>query len=112
VFWEITREENRTVITVRGAVDFEEVEAFRELLEKHVGGSGTVVLDLGRCEFLCSMAVGTILGFKIESNLSGGDLWIVNASDTIRRLFEIVNGAEAVFPCPPPQDTPECSPSY
>lgn len=88
------------MIAIRGPVDFEEVEPFRQLLADHVTGRRIVVLDLAECDSLCSMAVGTILGFKIESNLQGGELWVANASETIRRLFEIVRGAEAVFICP------------
>jgi hypothetical protein len=53
------------------------------------------------------MAVGTILGFKIESKLGGGNLYVVNVGDTIRKLFEIVRGAETIL-CAPES---ECSPS-
>ena len=111
MIWDISREGKRTVITIRGAVDFEQVETFRKLLEKYVNDGHIVVLDLARCEFLCSMAVGTVLGFKIESNLNGGELWIVNAGDTIRSLFEIVNGAGAVFQPPQAHNVSECTPS-
>jgi len=111
VYWDVTTEKDRTVITIHGSIDFEEVEPFRVLLESHVGKGKTVIVDLRGCGFLCSMAVGTILGFKIESNLQGGNLWIVNACETIRKLFEIVKGAEAVFLESSPSDTPECSPS-
>ena len=111
MYWDVTTEKDRTVITIHGAIDFEEVEPFRALLEGHVGKDRAVIVDLRGCDFLCSMAVGTILGFKIESKLKGGNLWIVNACETIRRLFEIVKGAEAVFLDPAPSDAPECSPS-
>ena len=90
----------RTRIAIQGPVDFEQVEAFRQLLEEHILKQETVELDLAGCDFLCSMAVGTVLGFKIESKLGGGSLYVVNAGDTIRQLFEIVRGADAVFRAP------------
>jgi anti-anti-sigma factor len=97
VYWDVKREGDRTRIAIRGPVDFEEVEDFRTLLQKHVGRQESVLLDLSDCDFLCSMAVGTVLGFKIESRLAGGDLWLVNASDAVRRMFEIVKASELIF---------------
>ena len=101
MYWDVSKKENHTLIGICGAIDFEEVDDFRKLLQKRLLKQETVVIDLARCHSLCSMAVGVIVGLKIESNLSGGDLWIINACDTIRQLFDIVRGTETVF-LPPP----------
>ena len=96
MYWDIRAAEGHITIVIQGIIDFEEVDDFRRLLEKQISKKRHVMLDLSRCEDLCSMAVGIILGFKIEYKLSGGDLWITNACDRIREIFKIV-GAESIF---------------
>ena len=96
MYWDIQAEKEQITVVIHGVVDFEQVEDFRRLLEKQVLKKRKIILDLARCQELCSMAVGIVLGFKIESRLNGGDLCIINPHDRIKEIFTIV-GADAIF---------------
>ncbi len=95
--WTKKSNDKETVITISGTVDFEEVEEFQELLQKEAAREKSIILDLRNCDNLCSMAVGVILGMKIECSLHSADLWMVNASQRIRDIFSIISDTGRLF---------------
>jgi len=103
----IRRGAQETRVTVHGSVAYDATTALegavRGALEE---GAARVIVDLADCPELSSMAVGLLIGFKIEAALGGRDLLIANPSDQVRRLLEIGGAAEALIERrPPPPDS-------
>jgi len=97
VLYEVNEGGSCTRIRILGPVDFDSVEPFRRLLERYVAQGKSILLDLESCSFLCSMAVGLVLGFAIQARQNGGDLRITKACDRIRELLEEVRGADLIL---------------
>lgn len=84
-------------VAVHGSVAMEGAEALSDGIRRALReGADRVVVDLGDCPELSSMAVGVLVGFKIEASLDGRDLRVANPSAQVLRLLEIVGAAEAL----------------
>lgn len=55
------------------------------------GGRTTVVVDLGRCEFMDSSGLGAIIGGLKVARQAGGDLRIARLTPQVRTVLELTN---------------------
>lgn len=86
-----------TVVEVRGEVDVYTAAQLRErLFEVIGGGSGSVVVDLTRVDFLDSTGLGVLAGALKRLRLSGGELALVCRSQKLLKIFRIT-GLDQVF---------------
>lgn len=86
-----------TVVEVRGEVDVYTAAQLRErLLEATRRGSGSVVVDLTRVDFLDSTGLGVLAGALKRLRLAGRDLALVCQSEKLLKIFRIT-GLDQVF---------------
>ena len=96
--YDVSRAARETRLALHGSVAFEGTEALQEAIRGELdAGAARILVDLADCPELSSMAVGLLVGFKIEASLAGRDLRLANPSDQVRRLLEIAGAAESLI---------------
>ncbi|MBN1419848.1 MAG: STAS domain-containing protein [Planctomycetes bacterium] len=105
--YDVRMEGGVTRVTVHGSVVYDATTALEKAIRDAFGGGASrVVVDLADCPELSSMAVGLLVGFKIEATLGGGDLHLANPSEQVQRLLEIAGAAESLVAGRPPLSDP------
>lgn len=85
-------------LEVKGKVDFDEVDSFRDMLLRALEEKpDSLLVDLRGCEYLSSMAIGVVIGLKIEASLKGTSLWVCRPTDSVRQLFALVGAEDALI---------------
>jgi anti-sigma B factor antagonist len=119
--------DDHMVLEVGGEVDVYTAPRLRErLVELVEAGSRSVVVDLGRVEFLDSTGLGVLIGALKRLRAAGGDLALVcnherllktfriTALDRVFTLYDSVTAATAAAPSlssTPPDGAPGTAPS-
>jgi len=79
-----------TVLEVGGEVDVYTAPRLRErLIELIEGGARSVVVDLGRVEFLDSTGLGVLVGALKRLRAVGGSLGLVCGQERLLKIFRI-----------------------
>lgn len=87
-----------TVVEVHGEVDVYTAPVLRERLVELVdGGVRSVVVDLGRVDFLDSTGLGVLVGAQKRLRTVGGTLSLVCAKEPLLKIFRIT-ALDQVFP--------------
>lgn len=80
-----------TRVSFEGALDATALTSTRSVLEDAVaGGSGDVVLDLERVEFIDSRAVGLLIAVKKQLTAQGRELWLENPDASVRQVIGLL----------------------
>jgi anti-sigma B factor antagonist len=81
---------DHTVLEVGGEVDVYTAPRLRErLVELVEGGARSIVVDLGRVEFLDSTGLGVLIGALKRLRAAGGDLSLVCSQERLLKTFRI-----------------------
>jgi anti-anti-sigma factor len=85
------REDGGTVVTVVGEIDSSNCDRLQDLLHERAGSGrpGAVDIDLGGVTFIDSSGLRALLVGQQAINAADGSMRVTNASDNVRRLFEI-----------------------
>jgi anti-sigma B factor antagonist len=91
----VTRLGEAMLVCVRGGVDNQEAERFRNVIE-HLAGepSARLILDLTEMDFICSTALGAIVFGHKKSRAQQGALKLVNPQGPILELLEVTRLTE------------------
>jgi anti-sigma B factor antagonist len=88
--------EDVTVVEVQGDLDCYTAPKLRAVLVELADGPRTVILDVGRSQFIDSTGLGVLVGGLKRFRQQGGDLVVRSPSAMTTRLFE-VTGVSKLF---------------
>ena len=88
--------EGATVVEVRGDLDCHTAPQLRAVLAELADSPRTVILDVGRSDFIDSTGLGVLVGGLRRLRQQGGDMVVRSPSPTTARLFE-VTGVSKLF---------------
>jgi anti-sigma B factor antagonist len=89
--------ERTWLVSVAGELDMHTApDLERELRAALEGGAEVVIVDLAKCDFIDSTALGVLVSTKKKLETSGGDVSLVASDSQIRRVFEIT-GFDRMF---------------
>ncbi len=87
----VTREGAKVVVLLSGRVDVPGSENLRKaLFQIAEADSKEVVLDFQQVPSIGSSGIGALILFHEKFTASGGKIKIINVSDEIRSLFDII----------------------
>lgn len=96
--------EEHTVLEVGGEVDVYTAPRLRErLVELIDGGARSVIVDLGRVDFLDSTGLGVLVGALKRLRAAGGGFGLVCDKEPLLKIFRIT-ALDQVFPIHPTVD--------
>jgi anti-sigma B factor antagonist len=99
-----------TVLEVGGEVDVYTAPRLRErLIEVIDGGARSVVVDLGRVDFLDSTGLGVLVGALKRLRAVGGTFGLVCAKEPLLKIFRIT-ALDQVFPLYPSVEAATAAP--
>lgn len=91
----VSRNENETVISIKGRFNFEMHSQFRTAYQSETSGGsrkGTkFVIDLTGAEYIDSSALGMLLLLREEAGGNEANIEIVNSRPEIRKILETAN---------------------
>jgi anti-sigma B factor antagonist len=88
---------DHTVLEIGGEIDVYTAPRLRERLIEMVGtGEKSVVVDLGRVEFLDSTGLGVLVGAHRRLRANAGSLTLVCPHERLLKIFRIT-GLDSVF---------------
>ena len=80
----------RWIVRARGQIDLHSAQAFRKALVDCVdAGASDLLVDLTGVEYIDSVGLGVLVGVWKKLRLRNGELAVVTADATIRRVFEL-----------------------
>ena len=91
----VTRLGEVMLVHVRGGVDNQEAERFRNVIE-HLAGElpARLIIDLTEMDFICSTALGAIICGHKKSKAQQGDLKLVNPQAAILEMLAVTRLTE------------------
>lgn len=91
----VSRNENETVISIKGRFNFEMHSQFRTAYQSETSGGskrgGKFIIDLTGAEYIDSSALGMLLLLREEAGGNEANIEIVNARPEIRKILETAN---------------------
>jgi anti-anti-sigma factor len=84
---EIERVEGSRVLMLAGEVDMSNVDRFRDALDTEVSEVGSAILDLSRCTYIGSEAIGVILEVWNRTP-EDGRIVLRGATPHVRRVLD------------------------
>lgn len=82
---------NNTVLTIKldNKFDYSKVQDFREAYEGLAESIQSIVIDLGRTEYMDSAALGMLLNMQKSLDSRVLNYEIINSQDSVLRILEI-----------------------
>ncbi|MBF0127774.1 MAG: STAS domain-containing protein [Magnetococcales bacterium] len=90
----VSRNDNETVISVKGRFNFEMHSQFRAAYQSDSGDENQgkrFVIDLSGTEYIDSSALGMLLLLREEAGANESDIEIINTRPEIRKILETAN---------------------
>jgi anti-sigma B factor antagonist len=85
------------LVSVAGELDMHSApDLERELRAALDGGAEVVIVDLAKCDFIDSTALGVLVSTRKELEPTGGRISLITSDSNIRRVFEIT-GFDRMF---------------
>jgi anti-sigma B factor antagonist len=85
------------LVSVAGELDMHSApDLERELRAALDGGAEVVIVDLAKCDFIDSTALGVLVSTRKELEPTGGRISLIASDSNIRRVFEIT-GFDRMF---------------
>ena len=85
-----TDPDGTAVIAVDGELDLASAAQFRETIGELMGtGARTVVVDLGKSDFVDSSGIGALLWAERRLEALGGELTATNCTPQVARVFRL-----------------------
>ena len=85
----VSAAEDATVVGVRGDLDCHTAPQLRAVLLALADGPRTVIVDVGRSDFIDSTGLGVLVGGLKHLRQQGGDMAVRSPSPTTARMFEV-----------------------
>lgn len=92
----VSTAEDATVVEVRGDLDCHTAPKLQAVLVDLADTRRTVILDVGKSDFIDSTGLGVLVGGLKRFRQQGGDMVVRSPSPTTARLFE-VTGVNKLF---------------
>ena len=78
------------VLTARGEFDYADCPSFRSHIQRVLTGMpGACIVDLSGIDYLDSSGLGMLVYLKKEIQRQGGQLHLLNITDSIRSVFQL-----------------------
>ncbi|MBF0613498.1 MAG: STAS domain-containing protein [Magnetococcales bacterium] len=91
----VVRNENETVISIKGRFNFEMHSQFRTAYQSETAGASKkgskFIIDLTGAEYIDSSALGMLLLLREEAGGNEANIEIVNSRPEIRKILETAN---------------------
>ncbi len=90
----VSRDDNETVINIKGRFNFEMHSQFRAAYQGDTSGGSKgrrFVINLTGTEYIDSSALGMLLLLREEAGTNESDIEITNARPEIRKILETAN---------------------
>ena len=88
--FELREREGIGVVYISDDITMENIQSFRRFITNEVNPKfREVILDMSEVEYFCSSAYGVMLRCLEATRSKGGDMVLANASESVRRLFEV-----------------------
>lgn len=90
----VSRDDNETVINIKGRFNFEMHSQFRAAYQGDTSGGAKgrrFVINLTGTEYIDSSALGMLLLLREEAGTNESDIEITNARPEIRKILETAN---------------------
>ncbi|MDR0404958.1 MAG: anti-sigma factor antagonist [Oscillospiraceae bacterium] len=87
----ITQDGVECTALLEGDIDHHTAKLIREAIDDYITKKrpSTLYLDFGRVRFMDSSGIGLIMGRYKNIKLLGGELWVVGASDSTKRIIKL-----------------------
>ncbi len=82
---------NDVTIFISGRFDFSCHQSFMETYQKYPEDKQRFIVDLAGTEYMDSSALGMLLQLRDYSNRERGNIRLINANDSVRKVLEIAN---------------------
>ncbi|MBF0543871.1 MAG: STAS domain-containing protein [Candidatus Riflebacteria bacterium] len=84
------RENNVTIIEIKGEITFENCEQFREKINELTdNGKSRIVINLANLKYMSSSGMGVLVHGLKKTRQFGGDLKLTNLDGKMRKVFLI-----------------------
>ena len=102
---EFTKKENILSIKIEGEIDHHSAAELRNRIDEYITGSNVkyIVMDFSKVGFMDSSGIGMLMGRYKNIKRVGGDLCIISANSTVKRLLAMA-GITGVIPIYKNQD--------
>ena len=88
--FEVEERDGVGIVRVKDDITVDNIQAFRDFIASNVNTVyKRVVLDMTDVDYFCSSAYGVMLRCLEATRGMGGDMVLANASESVRRLFEV-----------------------
>jgi anti-anti-sigma factor len=86
-----------SIITAGAEIDMASAPQLgAEVIERLTSGGRNVVVDFSQVRLIDSAGIGVLLSAERRVRAAGGELVVANASDHVRRVFEVTGVARAL----------------
>jgi len=100
---EVTRQDGRAVVSVRGEIDLSTADQFRAAIEVAMDGCGCLEVDLSGTTFMDSSGLAVLVAAHQRLGQAQEALVVRDPSITIRKMLQI-SGVGALLDVRPPVD--------
>ncbi len=78
------------IVRIKDDITVDNIQAFRDFIASEVNSKfKLVILDMTKVDYFCSSAYGVMLRCLEATRGQSGDMVLANASESVRRLFEV-----------------------
>lgn len=91
IAWEVERHRDLLLVRLQGELDIRTADSVRQMLQSELEKGTTVhlLLNLGKLTFMDSSGLGVILGRYRTLQATGGQLYLCEVPQAVRRLLEL-----------------------
>jgi len=91
IAWEVERHRDLLLVRLQGELDIHTAGSVRQMLQTELEKGTTVhlLLNLGKLTFMDSSGLGVILGRYRNLQTAGGQLFLCDVPQPVRRLLEL-----------------------
>ncbi|WP_406228546.1 STAS domain-containing protein [Pseudomonas siliginis] len=91
VVTEVSPDQKKLTISVKGRFDFGRHQEFRESYERLTRKPESIVVDLKEATYLDSSALGMLLLLRDHAGGDNSDIRVVNSSSDVKKILAISN---------------------
>ncbi|PJI09733.1 MULTISPECIES: anti-sigma F factor antagonist [Clostridium] len=83
--------DGKLIVAIAGELDHHSSDEVRNKIDDYIRFKGykNVILDFSGVTFMDSSGIGVVIGRYKKLNSSGGTICIINAKESVKRVFEL-----------------------
>lgn len=84
----VKNEDDISIVTISGEVFSPDVPTFDENLGEVIDSSNKIIIDFSRLNYLCSAAIGCLIGYFNQAQQKGGKIVITRMNDKLKKVLD------------------------